>query len=99
MKTENIAPTIKTNLDTKSEKYLKNKKMMHEKLDFLDDLLDLAELGGGIRHHERLAKRGKMPVRERVMNVIDPDSPFLKFSLMLDMELRNITLVVVVYQV
>ena len=74
MKTENIAPTIKTNLDTKSEKYLKNKKMMHEKLDFLDDLLDLAELGGGIRHHERLAKRGKMPVRERVMNVIDPDS-------------------------
>ena len=46
MKTENIAPTIKTNLDTKSEKYLQNKKMMHEKLDFLDDLLDLAELGG-----------------------------------------------------
>ena len=33
MKTENIAPTIKTNLDTKSEKYLKNKKMMHEKLE------------------------------------------------------------------
>ena len=80
MKTENIAPTIKTNLDTKSEKYLQNKKMMHEKLDFLDDLLDLAELGGGIHHHERLAKRGKMPVRERVMNVIDPDSPFLEIQ-------------------
>ena len=32
MKTENIAPTIKTNLDTKSEKYLQNKKMMHEKI-------------------------------------------------------------------
>ena len=80
MKTENIAPTIKTNLDTKSEKYLKNKKMMHEKLDFLDNLLDLAELGGGIHHHERLAKRGKMPVRERVMNVIDPDSPFLEIQ-------------------
>ncbi len=80
MKTENIAPIIRTNLDTKSELYLKNKEMMLEKLVFLDELLDLAEIGGGARHHERLAKRGKMPVRERVMNVIDPDSPFLEIQ-------------------
>jgi acetyl-CoA carboxylase carboxyltransferase component len=80
MKTENIAPIFKSNLDTKSEQYLQNKKMMHEKLVFLDELLDLAELGGGQRHHERLAKRGKMPVRERIMNVLDPDSPFLEIQ-------------------
>ena len=80
MKTENIAPIFKTNLDTKSEQYLQNKKMMLEKLVFLDELLDLAELGGGQRHHERLAKRGKMPVRERIMNVLDPDSPFLEIQ-------------------
>ena len=80
MKTENIAPIFKSNLDTKSEQYLENKKMMLEKLVFLDELLDLAELGGGIRHHERLAKRGKMPVRERIMNVLDPDSPFLEIQ-------------------
>ncbi len=80
MKTENIAPVIRTNLDTKSELYQKNKEMMLEKLVFLDELLDLAEIGGGARHHERLAKRGKMPVRERVMNVIDPDSPFLEIQ-------------------
>ena len=80
MSTENIAPTFNTNLDIKSEQYLKNKDMMHQKLEFLDDLLDLAELGGGSHHHERLAKRGKMPVRERVMNVIDPDSPFLEIQ-------------------
>ncbi|MDB4243788.1 acyl-CoA carboxylase subunit beta [Gammaproteobacteria bacterium] len=80
MKTENIAPVIRTNLDTKSELYQKNKEMMLEKLIFLDELLDLAEIGGGARHHERLAKRGKMPVRERVMNVIDPDSPFLEIQ-------------------
>tara|TARA_A200000113_G_scaffold4879_1_gene5336 strand:- start:1128 stop:2789 length:1662 start_codon:yes stop_codon:yes gene_type:complete len=80
MKTENIAPIFKSNLDTKSEQYLQNKKMMLEKLVFLDDLLDLAELGGGQRHHERLAKRGKMPVRERIMNVLDPDSPFLEIQ-------------------
>jgi acetyl-CoA carboxylase carboxyltransferase component len=80
MKTKNIAPTFKTKLDIKSEQYLKNKDMMHQKLEFLEDLLDLAELGGGSHHHERLAKRGKMPVRERVMNVIDPDSPFLEIQ-------------------
>ena len=80
MKTENIAPKFKSNLDTKSEQYLQNKKMMLEKLVFLDELLDLAELGGGQRHHERLAKRGKMPVRERIMNVLDPDSPFLEIQ-------------------
>ncbi len=80
MKTENIAPIFKSNLDTRSEQYLQNKKMMLEKLVFLDELLDLAELGGGQRHHERLAKRGKMPVRERIMNVLDPDSPFLEIQ-------------------
>jgi acetyl-CoA carboxylase carboxyltransferase component len=80
MKTENIAPIFKSNLDTRSEQYLQNKKMMLEKLIFLDELLDLAELGGGQRHHDRLAKRGKMPVRERIMNVLDPDSPFLEIQ-------------------
>tara|TARA_B100000767_G_scaffold274491_1_gene307623 strand:- start:1524 stop:3185 length:1662 start_codon:yes stop_codon:yes gene_type:complete len=80
MKTKNIAPVFRTNLDTKSSEYQKNKEIMLQKLVFLDELLDLAELGGGSRHHERLAKRGKMPVRERVMNVIDPDSPFLEIQ-------------------
>ena len=80
MMTENIAPIFKSNLDTKSQQYKKNKEMMYEKLVFLDELLDLAELGGGSRHHERLAKRGKMPVRERIMNVLDPDSPFLEIQ-------------------
>ena len=80
MHSKNIAPQLRSNLDTRSEEYLKNKKIMLEKLDFIDDLLDQAELGGGAYHHERLAKRGKMPIRERVMNVIDDDTPFLEIS-------------------
>ena len=80
MKSKNISPMFKSSLDIKSEQYLKNKEMMLEKLDFLEGLLDLAEIGGGIHHHERLAKRGKMPVRERVMNVLDEDSPFLEIQ-------------------
>ena len=80
MKKNNISPKLKSNLDTKSDQYIKNKEMMLEKLKFLDGLLDLAEIGGGMHHHERLAKRGKMPVRERVLNVLDQDSPFLEIQ-------------------
>ena len=80
MKQNNIAPKLKSNLDTKSPQFKKNKEMMLGKLKFLDGLLDLAEIGGGMHHHERLAKRGKMPVRQRVMNVLDDDSPFLEIQ-------------------
>ena len=80
MKKNNISPKLKSNLDTKSDQYIKNKEMMLEKLKFLEGLLDLAEIGGGMHHHERLAKRGKMPVRERVLNVLDQDSPFLEIQ-------------------
>ena len=80
MKKENIAPKLKSTLDTKAEQFIKNKEIMLDKLKFLDGLLDLAEIGGGLHHHERLAKRGKMPVRERVMNVLDPDTPFLEIQ-------------------
>ena len=29
---------------------------------------------------ERLRSRGKLPVRERIANVLDPDSPFFEIS-------------------
>ena len=77
---KNLAPKIKSNLDTNSKEFSQNKEMMLDKLKFLDGLLDLAEIGGGMHHHERLAKRGKMPVRERVINVLDDDSPFLEIQ-------------------
>ena len=80
MYSENIAQKIRSNLDIHSDSYKKNKQSMLEKLQFIDDLLDQAELGGGKYHHDRLTKRGKMPIRERVMNVIDDNSPFLEIS-------------------
>lgn len=77
---KNLAPKIKSNLDTNSEEFSQNKEMMLDKISFLDELLDKAKLGGGKHHHERLAKRGKMPVRERVFNLLDPDTPFLEIA-------------------
>ena len=53
---------------------------MLEKLEVIDQLLDEAEAGGGPAAHERLASRGKLPVRERIALALDPDSPFLEIS-------------------
>ena len=80
MKNKNLAPILKSNIDQNSSQFQENKEVMLDKLKFLDGLLDQVELGGGKHHHERLAKRGKMPVRERVMKVLDPDTPFLEIS-------------------
>ena len=80
MKPQNIAQTIQSNVNIKSEEYQKNKKDMLEKLSEIEDLMDFAELGGGMHHHERLASRGKMSIRSRIANFIDPDSPFLEIS-------------------
>jgi acetyl-CoA carboxylase carboxyltransferase component len=80
MKPQNIAQTIQSNVNKNSEEYQKNKKAMLEKLSEIEDLMDFAELGGGMHHHERLASRGKMSIRSRIANFIDPDSPFLEIS-------------------
>ena len=80
MPRKNIAPEIKTNIDIHSDEFIHNKNVMLKKINFLDELLDKAELGGGAYHHQRLAKRGKMPVRERVFNLLDPDTPFLEIA-------------------
>ncbi len=49
-------------------------------LDEIDVQLELARAGGGERSVERLRKRGKMLVRERIEMVLDRDSPFLELS-------------------
>jgi acetyl-CoA carboxylase carboxyltransferase component len=53
---------------------------MLEKLTEIERLHLEAEAGGGPEHHARLAKRGKLPVRERIALALDPDSPFLEIS-------------------
>jgi acetyl-CoA carboxylase carboxyltransferase component len=75
-----LAPPVRSRLDPRSEEFAENRAAMLEKLAEIDRLLDEAEAGGGAYHHERLAKRGKLPVRERIALALDPDSPFLEIS-------------------
>ena len=75
-----LAPPLRSDLDPRSEEFAENRAAMIEKLEVIDQLLDEGEVGGGAYHHERLAKRGKLPVRERIALALDPDSPFLEIS-------------------
>jgi acetyl-CoA carboxylase carboxyltransferase component len=75
-----LASRLRSRLDPRTPEYEENRGAMLEKLEEIDRLLDEAEAGGGPAHHERLAKRGKLPVRERIHLALDPDSPFLEIS-------------------
>ena len=80
MEIKKIKRKIVSKLDKQNDQYEINSNEMITKLKDMDALLDEAELGGGKHHHERLAKKGKMSIRERIFNVLDPDTPFLEIS-------------------
>ena len=75
-----LAPPVRSSLDSRTEEFIENRRVMLERLQEIDGLLDEAEAGGGPESVARLIKRGKLPVRERIALVLDPDSPFLEIS-------------------
>jgi acyl-CoA carboxylase subunit beta len=75
-----LAPPLPSSLDTTSEAFERNRADLLEQLGALSELLDQAEAGGGPAAMDRMRSRGKLPIRERIANVLDPDSPFLEIS-------------------
>ncbi|MEJ2866795.1 carboxyl transferase domain-containing protein [Actinomycetospora sp. OC33-EN08] len=67
-------------LDTTSESYIGNRKNQLELVAALDEQLEAVVAGGGERYMQRHRDRGKLPVRERLALLLDPDSPFLELS-------------------
>ncbi|MBM3684645.1 MAG: acyl-CoA carboxylase subunit beta [Actinobacteria bacterium] len=74
------ARPLGSRIDRRAEQFQRNRADMVEMLEELDRLLDASAAGGGPKSHERLAARGKMPVRERVALAVDRDSPLLELS-------------------
>ncbi|MDL5160157.1 acyl-CoA carboxylase subunit beta [Actinomycetospora termitidis] len=66
--------------DPSSETAVSNRKHQLEVIAQLDEQLELAVAGGGERYTQRHRDRGKLPVRERLALLLDPDSPFLELS-------------------
>ncbi|MBT5139064.1 MAG: acyl-CoA carboxylase subunit beta [Acidimicrobiaceae bacterium] len=75
-----LAPPLPSSLDTHSEQFAQNCADMLEQLHVHDELLDKAAEGGGEKPMARHRSRGKLPIRERIANVIDPDTPFLEIT-------------------
>ncbi|QYG94483.1 acyl-CoA carboxylase subunit beta [Iamia sp. SCSIO 61187] len=80
MRSPILAPPLLSTVDTGSEQFGKNRDDCLEQLDVIDTLLAQAEAGGGPDSIARMRSRGKMPIRERIANVLDPDTPFLEIS-------------------
>ena len=78
--TQLLAPPLATSVDPADEAFRANRADMLEQLDEIEGLLDEAAAGGGERAVRRLRARGKMPIRERIANLLDPGSPFLEIS-------------------
>ena len=75
-----LAPPLRSDLDVGGDRYERNRTDVLEQLAVIDGLLDEAEAGGGPASMDRLRSRGKLPIRERIAAVLDPDSPFLEIS-------------------
>ncbi|MBO0732304.1 MAG: acyl-CoA carboxylase subunit beta, partial [Acidimicrobiaceae bacterium] len=71
---------LRTAVDPADPAFRQNEKDMRGLLQELDDLLAEAAAGGGPAATARLRSRGKLPVRERIALLVDPDSPWLELS-------------------
>jgi acetyl-CoA carboxylase carboxyltransferase component len=80
MRRSSLTVPLPSSVDTGSEEFRRNRRDMLEQIDVLSRLLDEAADGGGPAALERMRQRGRLPVRERIAAVLDPDSPFLEIS-------------------
>jgi len=73
-------PTLASSIDVNSAEFRANAERMRALVAELHVRRAEAALGGPERARERHVARGKLLPRDRVMNLIDPGSPFLELS-------------------
>ncbi|HVZ53899.1 MAG TPA: carboxyl transferase domain-containing protein [Pseudolabrys sp.] len=73
-------PILASSIDTDGNEFRANAARMRALVEELKERRAAAALGGPARARERHVARGKLLPRERVMNLIDPGSPFLELS-------------------
>ena len=71
---------IRSSIDTKGSAFKSNKDAVRALLDDLSEKLAVIKQGGGPEAQAKHQARGKLPVRERIRNLVDPGAPFLEFS-------------------
>lgn len=71
---------LETEINCDSEDFKKNKRYMLDLIENLKKQVDKIKLGGGLEAQEKQKARGKLTVRERIQNLLDPGTSFLEFS-------------------
>ena len=71
---------LDTHLDTASDDFRDNAQRIQSLVDELNARLAAAKQGGGEKYLARHVEQGKMPPRERIASLLDPDTPFLELS-------------------
>jgi len=72
--------SLETHIDPSSEIFRTNAARMARLVAELEERRALVREGGGPKYVERHRQQGKLPVRERIEKLLDPDSPFLELS-------------------
>src|SRR3954464_8456705 len=71
---------LESHLDTKSDDFRRNSAALQTLVDELNRRIEVARQGGGPKYLARHKEQGKMPPRERIAALLDPDTPFLELS-------------------
>jgi acetyl-CoA carboxylase carboxyltransferase component len=71
---------LETHLDNSSAEFRENAAQMRQLVDELNHRIARARQGGGEKYMARHREQGKMPVRDRIAALLDPDTPFLELS-------------------
>jgi len=71
---------LQTHLDSKSDDFRRNAAALQALVDELNQRLAAARQGGGPKYVARHKEQGKVPPRERIALLLDPDTPFLELS-------------------
>ena len=78
---------IDTQIDPQSELFRANYERMSALVATLRSRTDAVRQGGGPKYLQRHREQGKLPVRERIDRLLDPQSPFLELSALAAWEL------------
>ncbi len=71
---------LESHLDTTSSEFKANRDSLQALVGELNERLAVARAGGGEKYIARQKEQGKMPPRERIAELLDPNTPFLELS-------------------
>src|ERR1700736_4545141 len=71
---------LDTHVDRSSDEFRANRERLESLVRDLNERLKVVRQGGGPKYLARHTEQGKVPPRERIAALLDPDTPFLELS-------------------